>query len=316
MPPLLFELCNWTQIEMTGRDRQSFLHGFCTNDIKRLTPGQGCEAFLSNIKGRIIGHIWAFVDENRLCLESEPGQAAAIISHLDKYLIAEDVQLVDRSGDRSLLLLAGEGASEALIHSGLCPSPPNQTGDHAALVVEGSDDRGSIRRSDLAALPNWTISVAASAVDGVKSRLTSAGAQFSDAATFESLRIVHGYPLFGVDLTDDNLVHESARVAQTVSFNKGCYLGQEPIARLDSLGHVNRHLCRLRIATDANVTRGASLYQEGEEVGHVTSAARDPSGAGVVAIAMVKRSAATPQAVLKVVVGTEVSGDATVLPLM
>jgi folate-binding Fe-S cluster repair protein YgfZ len=103
-------------------------------------------------------------------------------------------------------------------------------------------------------------------------------------------------------------------VPQTVSFNKGCYLGQEPIARLDSLGHVNRHLCRLRIATDANVTHGAPLNQGGQEVGQVTSVARDPSESGVVAIAMVKRSAATPGTVLNVAIGTTALAEATVLP--
>jgi folate-binding protein YgfZ len=312
MPPPLFELAGWTQIELTGRDRQSFLHGFCTNDIKRLTPGQGCEAFLTNIKGRIIGHIWAFAEENRLCLESEPGQAAAIIAHLDKYLIAEDVQLVDRTADWEIMLLVGDGAGETVCASGLCDQPPATIGAH--LSIPGTNEHASIRRADFTEKPCWSISVAATGVDGLLERLIVAGAELSDAAAFESLRIEHGYPLFGVDLTGDNLVHESARVPQTVSFNKGCYLGQEPIARLDSLGHVNRHLCRLRIATDANVTHGAPLNQGGQEVGQVTSVARDPSGSGGVAIAMVKRSAATPGTVLNVAIGTTALAEATVLP--
>ena len=107
----LFDLSDWSQIELTGKDRQPFLNGFCTNDVKKLASGEGCEAFLSNIKGRVIGHIQVFADDRRLCLESEPGQAAAVIEHLDRYLISEDVQLVDRTNDWDLLLIVGDDVS-------------------------------------------------------------------------------------------------------------------------------------------------------------------------------------------------------------
>jgi hypothetical protein len=317
MSAMLFDLSDWSQIELTGSDRQSFLNGFCTNDVKKLQPGQGCEAFMANIKGRIIGHLKVYAHENRLSLESEPGQAAAIIGHLDKYLIAEDVQLVDRTSDWGLLLIAGEGASDVLQSSGLCPSPPQQIGAHVESM-EGS--RASVRRCDIVREPCWTISIDRKDLDKAKSRLIAAGAALADDPTFNSMRIEHGYPLFSVDLTEENLVHESARVPQTVSFTKGCYLGQEPIARLDSLGHVNRHLCRLRISTTSPIPARARLLQSAEgaatEVGEVTSAAQlcssaDQSDWG--AIALVKRDAALPGTQLLVDLGNSVTVESTVL---
>lgn len=316
MSALVFDLPEWTQIELTGRDRQSFLNGFCTNDVKKLQPGQGCEAFLANIKGRIIGHIRVFADDARLCLESEPGQAAAIIQHLDKYLISEDVQFVDRTNDWGLLLIAGESAAETLKSTGVCESPPQDVGAH--VQPEGTG-HVSIRRSDVLGEACWTMSVDAAVRDSLKSRLVAAGAESADPAKFESLRIEYGYPLFGVDLSEDNLVHESARVSQTVSFTKGCYLGQEPIARLDSLGHVNRHLCRLRFSAASGLSAGAKVWRtfDGEraEVGHITSAAPLTSSTDQnewAAIALVKRDAATPGTELTVDLGLSVTADAVV----
>lgn len=312
----LFELSDWSQIELTGKERQSFLNGFCTNDVKKLAPGEGCEAFLSNIKGRVIGHIHVFADDRRLCLESEPGQAAAVIEHLDRYLISEDVQLVDRTNDWGLLLLVGDDGPGLLESCGLCPSQqvPQRVGAHVAL--HGTDSPASLRRGDFTTESCWTISADRETIGTLQGRLVGAGAVVSDRAMFESLRIEHGYPLFGIDLSEENLVHESDRVSQAVSFTKGCYLGQEPIARLDSLGHVNRHLCRLRIATSTNVIAGARVLQskdgEPSEVGHVTSAAATTSDE-IAAIALLKRDAALAGTELSVELADSSTAAATVV---
>jgi folate-binding Fe-S cluster repair protein YgfZ len=95
----LVDVSDRTRIELTGRDRASFLNGFCTNDIQRLEPGHGCEAFLTNLKGRTIGHVFVTCGHDSLVLETVPGQAETILAHLDRYLIREDVQLLDRTQD-------------------------------------------------------------------------------------------------------------------------------------------------------------------------------------------------------------------------
>ena len=97
-----------TTIRLTGQDQKAFLHNLCTNDILKLTPGNGCEAFLCNVQGKILGHIFVTCCEDSLMLDAEAGHAEAIVSQLDKYLITEDVQINDVSSSKSTLALLGE----------------------------------------------------------------------------------------------------------------------------------------------------------------------------------------------------------------
>ena len=110
----LFDVSDRVQIELTGSDRAKFLHNFCSNEVKKLEPGQGCEAFVTNIKGKTVGHIFVFAEADALWIESVAGSAATLMSHLDRFLIREDVQLHDRSAEFSELLLVGERSTELL----------------------------------------------------------------------------------------------------------------------------------------------------------------------------------------------------------
>ena len=110
----LFDVGDRVQIEITGRDRLSFLHNFCTNDIKKLQPGQGCEAFVTSVKGKVLGHIFVFAEAESLWIESVVDSAAPLIAHFDHYLIREDVRLTDRSAEFTEFLLVGPRAAEVL----------------------------------------------------------------------------------------------------------------------------------------------------------------------------------------------------------
>ncbi|MAG94059.1 MAG: hypothetical protein CMJ48_09950 [Planctomycetaceae bacterium] len=103
----LFDLTGRTQIEITGNDRQTFLHNFCTNDVKSLAPGSVCEAFVTNIKGRVLGHVCVFAGETSLWLDTVPGQDDALTAHLDRYVITEDVQLTPRTDALTVLMVSG-----------------------------------------------------------------------------------------------------------------------------------------------------------------------------------------------------------------
>src|SRR4051794_19932055 len=101
------ELTGWSSISVTGSDRQSFLHNFCTNDVKRLVPGTTCEAFFTNVKGKIVGHGVLHCRETELAFVGAPGQAPRLMAHLDRYVIREDVQLRDTTQERSYVLVVG-----------------------------------------------------------------------------------------------------------------------------------------------------------------------------------------------------------------
>lgn len=257
-----------SHIELTGRDRASFLHNFCTNDITSLKPGQGCEAFLCNVKGRVLGHVTVFAEPDSLWLETVAGAAPALIAHLDRYLIREDVQLHDRTADVAELHVVGPQAVLAL-------APDNRRRAHPV---------------DWFREPSWVVIGPRDALEQCQREMLAANVVVGTDADWQSLRIAAGFPEYGVDLTDDNLPQEAARNAKCLSFTKGCYLGQEPIARLDAMGHTNRELRRLRIAgDDVPVTPVALLDPaSGQEAGRLTSAAVAPDGPGIVGLGMIK----------------------------
>ena len=122
----LVELRDWTQLEMTGNERASFLHNMCTNEINGLKPGEGCEAFLTNVQGKILAYVDVRCLEDSLTLSCVPGQADVITGHLDRYIIREDVTLHNRTAEWGLWLITGD-AVEAMIAEQLGGRPPTET---------------------------------------------------------------------------------------------------------------------------------------------------------------------------------------------
>lgn len=297
---LVFDVSDRTQIELTGADRAKFLHGFCTNDIKRLEPGQGCEGFLTNIKGRVVGHIFVFATATSLWLDTVSGQEAAIVSHLDRYLIREDVQFVSHP-ERAELFVTGPHAAQLLmLDEGLPPC------GHVARESFGQPF--DIRRVDLFGSPGFLISLPHTALETMKSSLLAVGCIAGSSDLFESLRIAAGFPLYGIDITDENLAQEVARTSQCISFTKGCYLGQEPIARLDAMGHTNRELRRIRFAPGGQPTPGTKILaaDTDDEAGSLTSVAPLPTATReTLALGYLKTKFGKPDASVRAMWGGE-----------
>ena len=189
----VYDLSDRTQIELTGADRTKFLQGFCTNDIKALQSGQGCEAFLTNIKGRVLGHVFVFAAAESLWLETVLGQEAAIIGHLDRYVIREDVLLTGRSLERGELLVTGSHAAQLLmLDEGL---------ERYGLVVrEAHGNSFDIRRVDILGEPGFLLSVARGVLEFTRLSLLAVGCRAGTADEFESRRIEAGFPHYGRDI--------------------------------------------------------------------------------------------------------------------
>lgn len=290
---VVIPLVGRTHLEINGADRASFLHNFCTNHIKGLASGQGCEAFITNVKGRILGHVMIYAGTESLFIETVPGQAASLLNHLDKYIITEDVQLADRSEDWSQIYVSGAGV-EALLQSSLSPGI-TQSGPGICQIACGT---GFLRRFAFGSSPGWSLAGPAAQVKDWESDLLSRGAKLGTEEVFEQLRIEVGFPLYGVDITEDNLAQEANRTRQAISFNKGCYLGQEPIARLDSMGHVNRSLCQVVIHRADSLTAGSDVFASPDSVeasGHVTSAAVWPLTGQSLGLGLLRRELARDQ---------------------
>jgi tRNA-modifying protein YgfZ len=284
----LIDLSDRTRIELSGADRVRFLHSFCTNDIKRLSPGQGCEAFITNVKGKVIGHVWIDALDSSLWLDADAGSAERLVPHLERYIINEDVAIADRLADTAELIAVGPEAAGRLARLGIEVDGLDSLG-HRAGQIAGASVR--VRRFDVGPHRGYAIFAERTHLAACRQSLVEAGLRAAGSEVWTALRIEAGLPVFGVDISDDNLAQEVGRTKTAISFTKGCYLGQEPIARLDALGHVNRELRSLRLAGGNVPVPGTRVFADAAGsavVGTVTSAAFSFATNSSVAMALLR----------------------------
>ncbi|GAC1449287.1 MAG: glycine cleavage T C-terminal barrel domain-containing protein [Isosphaeraceae bacterium] len=288
------------RLELRGPDRAKFLHNLTTNDVKRLPFQQGIEAFVTSPQGKTLGYVTLLADEDCLLIRTDPGGAEHIWPHLKKYGVFDDVALEDLSNRTFEIHVAGPGSEELV--GRVTESLPEDgelrhlVGDLAGLAVR------MIRESPYG-VPGLTLIGAREGAGRIVTAIHSLGVDRGllelDLATAEALRIEAGTPSFGRDIKPDNLPQEVARDAQAINFVKGCYLGQETVARIDALGHVNRLLRGLIFPRGVAIPPpiGAALEVDGKPAGTVTSSAFSAGRDAPVALAYVRTAhaqAATP----------------------
>lgn len=290
---VLFDVSDRAQIEMTGKDARQFLNNFCTNDINRLGTEEGCEAFVTNVKGRILAHIFVFVNDDSVWIETNRHVEEALLAHFDRYLITEDVQLHSRTDQFGQLFVTGPDSGEKLSSLNI---QSNSLGLLEHTITHRGDYSLVTRQLDLLGQPGCLLSVDRTRLLDLWQKLIASGIRPGGAEAFHAHRIESGFPLYGLDLTDDNLAQEAARTQRAISYTKGCYLGQEPIARIDALGHVNRELRILRLKSTPAPEAGAVIRAEnGREIGAITSSAMVPGEDRSVALGYVRSSHAKPE---------------------
>lgn len=264
------ELADWATVVMKGADRLSFLHNMCTNDINKLSPGDCCEAFCTDVKGKIVAQVLVLAGVDQLTLLSVPGQAEKIISHLDRYIIREDVQLADATKEHAWFVSVRGEALTDWTNREVVP--------HLTCGISG---RFSVSM----------VGVAAADRDRARATMTESGLAECNLTAWEVMRVEDTWPLMGVDFDSSNLPQEVNRDQMAINFNKGCYLGQETIARIDALGHVNQKVVALQFASESVPPVGAELRLEDKVVGRVTSSCWSPRKKAALALAMVRRGA-------------------------
>lgn len=287
MTTTVFDLNDWTCLTLTGADRAAFLHNFCTNDIKGLAPGYWREALFCNVKGRILGHGLVLAGADEHTIVGFPGQGERLLSHLDRYILREDVAVRDDSAGKRCRFLSGPDADKTLTLSGSLQSEP---APEIGCLADVSS--GLVARLDWFSEPGFLL---IEKTTDSESQVTFDGLP-GTVEEFEFRRIAAGLPRMGVDLNEDNLAQEAARTTTAISFTKGCYLGQEPIARLDALGHTNRELRRLRIEpAEPSALSGSELVTaEGLAAGHLTSTAPAPDKTLLAGLGMIRTKFQTP----------------------
>ena len=287
------------RLAVSGPDRAKYLHNVTTNDVKKLAVGQGHEAFVTSLQGKTLGFVTLLAEESRILLRTDPNALAAFLPHLRKYGVFDEVEIDDISGETYELHVLGSGAESALIHAGI-EVPPVGEGSHVAATI--GDARILVVRESPTRLPGFTLIGPAAEASALISKLRDAGEGLVEVFddVFEGLRIEAGTPLFGKDLTADNLPQELGRDSRAISFVKGCYLGQETVARIDALGHVNKNLKGLRfVDTQEPAPAGSEIQIDGKKVGTITSSTVSPSTGWPIALGYVRATHALE--------GTEVS---------
>lgn len=267
----LRDLSDRARLKLTGADRVRFLHSMVTNDIESLRPGTGCRAAMLTVKGRTLAELVVYADEDALWLELPGSERQKIKDVFDKHIVMDDVEVEDLTDAVRELGVFGEGAREAVERA---LGPVGELPPYHHRVVSGVRVAASPELLE----PGYHL-FGDVAIDG----------RFVDDAEWEVLRVEAGRPRYGVDLTEDRLFLE-ANMDDAVSLTKGCYLGQEVVARATARGHINRKLVGLALSGDGPAQPGAKLSGEGrDEAGLVTSSVVSPRF-GPIALAYVHRA--------------------------
>jgi folate-binding protein YgfZ len=300
-------------LEVTGRDRTSFLHAMLSNEVKSVGPGQGCSAAFLDVHGKVqvLIDVWAL--EDRLLVITPDGMADETLQSLDKFLFAEKVDLRDATGELAMLMLAGPDAP-ALAARLTGVTPGERPWANAPAKLAGADVRIVRGAGEAAEADVWIVAPTA---DGARIRRAclDAGVRSVSAEAWEPLRIEGGTPVYGRDVDATTLLPEIP-VERWVSYTKGCYIGQEVVVRIRDRGHVNRHLRGLRFAGVEVPPANATLLAGDEEVGRVTSAAFSPGSGCAVALGYVRRQHADAGSQVAALAGDRtLAATVTALPM-
>lgn len=278
-----------TLLKLTGDDRHKWLHNFCTNDIKSLQPGSGCEAFFTNVKARVLGYGFVFATGDALWIETVGGQEDVLFTHFDRYIITEDVEVHRLGESHSQLLVAGPKMAARMEGNCSVSVESLEPMQNIAASLAGVDV--GLRRVDVTRQPGLLINCLTTDQQNIWDHLCENAFVPVGSAAIEARRIEAVFPHYGIDITEDHIAPEVGRNSAAISYNKGCYLGQEPIARLDAMGHTNKELRGIAFESNPAAKIGDAITKDdGSDIGILTSIAPIPGIEKTVALGYVKRS--------------------------
>ena len=304
---------------LTGADRVRLLNGQVTNNVKDLAAGAGCYAALVTAKGKMQSDLNIYNLPDELLLDFEPGLTAEISQRFDKYIIADDVQVVEVAPHYGLLSVQGPRAWSVVEKLGLGFSRPDQPLQFSSVNDATSGELYCMNQPRTGG-NGFDLFTPTASLRTVAEKLIAAAEALGGRAcgwtALEMARIEAGIPRFGVDMDETNLPPEAGIDARAVSYSKGCYIGQEVIARIRTYGQVAKALRGLRLADGLKVLpkKGDKLYRGDKEIGYVTSALASPALKTNIAFAYVRREHNQPgtELVLKTSDG---ESQATIVPL-
>ena len=290
------------QIHITGDDACGFIENFTTNKVSDLQVGDGCTSCFCDARGWVLDLALIRRIDDGLMIDVESGRAAALLAHLDRYHIREQLDLRDVSGQETGLVMLGTASADWL-RQHFDHRLPESSQQFISGNLEGGKNllkpvQVRLTCFDFYGPDGFLIELAATDVGVITSALAESAAPLS-LEQRTARRILRGWPL-AIDIPEKTLPQELGLTEQMICFTKGCYLGQETVARLDALGHVNRRLTVLLVDGESSLAVGAVVASAGKAVATVSSVASRESSAGWLAMAIVPLQAIKQSDVLTV----------------
>lgn len=280
-----------TWLDVVGADRGKVLGNLTTNHVAGLAPGEGCETFITDARGKTFGHGLVYALDDRLRILTVADQAERLSAHIDRYVVREDLTIEDRSAEMHAVFLPGVGETRLTHRLGLAAAEPPllksqlcQLGDLDVRIYQVPWTRDA----------DWLLQVSADQADALDAALVEFDILPGHCSLMHCGRIANRYPWYGIDFTDANLPQEMDRDSRAINFRKGCYLGQETIARLDAMGQVQKKLMLWRFDGATVPPRGSELRQGDKVVATVTSGTYCYAYEAPLALAMTRRSHFAP----------------------
>jgi len=282
----LADISHLGRLKITGKDRISFLNGLLTNDISQLKENAGQRSALLNSKARVLADLHLYAEQDSLLVDTGESSASHVKEILDRFVITEDVQIQDSSHDLVQITIQGPSSSQAIKEvlgaeaQDLKQLEQKTLGPSTIIARDRTGQSGyDIIMPALEAEPVWHGFL----LNGGEIGLNPVGSQ-----ALEILRLEAGYPKYATDV-DENTIILEAGFKDAINFNKGCYLGQEVVARATHIGRVNKQLVRLEVETKESVSPRSKLMSDGREAGFITSAAFSPGLRRVVGLGYANR---------------------------
>jgi aminomethyltransferase len=296
----LMDLSDRALLTLSGPDRLSYLQGMISNDLLTLSSGEGLYATFLNQQGKVLGDCRVLCADDCFFLDLWEPIKQKIIDHMNRYLVADDVEISDLSDRYGIFTVQGPQAEAVLQNFVSKGTIPQKTLDHAVMPIDGDDMR--VIRYSHTGEDGFDLVVPLPALEKLARRLTAISDNYSGkwigAEAQEVLRIEAGIPRYAVDVTEDNLILETG-LNHAVSFTKGCYLGQEVVERIRSRGHVNKKLVGLFLEGE-KAEVGDRLMASDRNVGIITSSVVSPALHRPIALAYVHRDYWSPGTSLSV----------------
>ena len=301
----LFDLSSRGRIEVSGGEAVQFLSGMVTNDVARLEDGAWMQAAFPNPQGRLVASARVFRRGGAFLFDTEAATYARLLKHLERFTLAGDFRVRDLTADVALLSVQGARASE-VVGAVLGPESAATPRARTTSVGFGGGEVTSARATHTAE-DGFDLFVSSVEAEALWNALVAAGARPAGFDALEVLRVEAGLARYGVDASEANVVLEVVDEAEAVSYTKGCYTGQEIIARIHWRGHVAKRLAGVIFDRDAEPPADARLRdcKGGREAGRITSSVYSPRLRRRVALAVVKYDFLAPGTELQVYAGDE-----------